>query len=258
MTNSNNPVANRSKPHYAVVADTLIRDIAKATYPVGSLLPPELELADTFGVSRNTMRSAMRVLVDMGLVSRRAGLGTVVQVRHATPNFVQTVESLDQLFPDLKSTELNVLGATEVVADTDLARVLACAPGESWLAIEGLRRVKRGRAAVSHSVVYVSPALKDLAKTLDKRRDPAFQQLEKASGRTVAEVVQQSDAAAMPAAIAKLLDVPAGSPALRTVRRYASEDGRILMVTDTHSAPGREGYTVRLRASWRGAETVET
>src|SRR5690606_20284333 len=116
LTYTNNPVTNRSKPHYAGVADTLIRDIANATYPVGSLLPPELELADTFGVSRNTMRSAMRVLVDMGLVSRRAGLGTVVQVRHATPNFVQSIENLDQLFPDLKTTELQVLGSAEVRA----------------------------------------------------------------------------------------------------------------------------------------------
>lgn len=253
LTHTNNPVPNRSKPHYAVVADTLIRDIANATYPVGSLLPPELELADTFGVSRNTMRSAMRVLVDMGLVSRRAGLGTVVQVRHATPNFVQSIESLDQLFPDLKTTEFTVLGSAEVRADADLARVLACASGETWLCIEGLRRARRGRALVSFSRIYVSPMLRELAKALDKKREPAFDTLEKTSGRAVAEVVQQSDASAMPADIAGRLGVAEGSPALRTVRRYASEDGRILMVTDTHSAPGREGFTVRLRSSWKGA-----
>ncbi len=242
----------RSKPQYAIVADALIRDIANETYPVGSLLPPELELADRFGVSRNTMRTAMRVLVDMGLVSRRAGMGTLVQTRQATPNFLQSVASLDELFPDIGDTEIRVVQSRQVTADAALAQLLACNPGDRWQHLECVRqpRRRRGGAPLSFSHVYVAAGVQRVADLLDKHAGPAFQVIEKSSEQPVTEVVQQSDAAAMPADAAKHLDVAAGSAALRTVRRYALEDSRVVMVTDTYSAPGRRGFTVRLRSGW--------
>lgn len=251
-------MSTRSKPQYAIVADDLIRDIANETYPVGSLLPPELELADRFGVSRNTMRTAMRVLVDMGLVSRRAGMGTLVQTREATPNFVQSIGSLDELFPDLGDTELRVLRSGTVSADAALAQLLACPTGERWHHVEAVRATRRRRGAsgspLSFSRIYVVPALQRAAGLLDKHAGPAFHAIEKTASQPVTEVVQQSDVAAMPEEAATQLNVAAGSPALRTVRRYALEDSRIVMVTDTYSAPGRRGFTVRLRSGWSGAE----
>lgn len=252
-------MSTRSKPQYAIVADALIRDIANETYPVGSLLPPELELADRFGVSRNTMRTAMRVLVDMGLVSRRAGMGTLVQTREATPNFLQSVGSLDELFPDLADTELRVLQSRQVSADAQLAQLLACPSGERWHQVDAVRAARRRRgaaagAALSFSRIYVVPALQRVPAMLDKHTGAAFHVVEKVAEQPITEVVQQSDVAAMPEDIAGHLNVAAGSPALRTVRRYALEDSRIVMVTDTYSAPGRRGFTVRLRSGWGSAD----
>ncbi|MEU8353109.1 FadR/GntR family transcriptional regulator [Streptomyces sp. NPDC048845] len=54
--------------------------IARGRLTVGEKLPPERALAETLGVSRTTLREALRELEIKGLISRRPGRGTVVTV----------------------------------------------------------------------------------------------------------------------------------------------------------------------------------
>jgi len=62
---------------YAEVARQLERRILEELKP-GDMLPPERELAQVFGVSRSSIRDAIRQLEAMGLVRPRQGAGTVV------------------------------------------------------------------------------------------------------------------------------------------------------------------------------------
>lgn len=68
-----------------------------AEFPgAGLLLPPEMELAARFGVSRIVVREAMKILEDRGLVAVRAGRGT-----HTTgPTTERVKNSLLRLFRD--------------------------------------------------------------------------------------------------------------------------------------------------------------
>ncbi|HVA96250.1 MAG TPA: GntR family transcriptional regulator [Candidatus Acidoferrales bacterium] len=52
--------------------------IADGTFPVGTQIPPEADLVDTLGVSRNTLRAAMQTLADEGLIDKVPGQGTFV------------------------------------------------------------------------------------------------------------------------------------------------------------------------------------
>lgn len=60
------------------VADALRRDIAGGVYTDGQALMTEVELKDRFGVSRQTVRQAIALLEEDGLVIRRRGSGTYV------------------------------------------------------------------------------------------------------------------------------------------------------------------------------------
>ena len=53
--------------------------IARGALPPGSQLPTEIDLADTYSISRNTVRQAMHVLVNDGLLERTQGRGTFVR-----------------------------------------------------------------------------------------------------------------------------------------------------------------------------------
>ncbi len=64
---------------YAEVAAQIHRLIAEGRLKPGDKLPPERELAEIFGVSRSSVRDAIRVLEMQGLVEPRHGDGTVVR-----------------------------------------------------------------------------------------------------------------------------------------------------------------------------------
>lgn len=241
---------NKSQPQYAVIAKALVRDISKSRYPIGSMLPPELDLAKQFKVSRNTMRSALRVLVDMGLVSRRAGRGTQVQMREIQPNYVQTFESLSSLFPEEDGVETKVSTGKNVSVDADLSLLLASPKGSGWLRFQ-VQRLRQGEV-LDCSLVYVVPQLRTIKSRLLRNDGPFHQALEKAIGQPVAQLIRQVDATSASADVAKSLGVPEGSPVLRTATRYADENGRILMVVDSYSPPGRQHHTMHLRMNWKG------
>jgi len=63
---------------YEEVADQIRRLIAEGRLKAGDRLPPERELAERFGVSRTSVRDAIRALEMIGLLEPRQGDGTVV------------------------------------------------------------------------------------------------------------------------------------------------------------------------------------
>src|SRR5208337_2445569 len=68
---------------YQEVAKRLERHIAEELKP-GDLLPPERQLVQMLGVSRGSVRDAIRSLELMGLLEPRQGIGTVVRSPGAT------------------------------------------------------------------------------------------------------------------------------------------------------------------------------
>lgn len=66
---------------YKSVADRLRIRVNGAECRVGDVLPGEKALAEQYGVSRMTIRKAVDMLIEWGLVERRHGSGTYVTVR---------------------------------------------------------------------------------------------------------------------------------------------------------------------------------
>lgn len=67
-----------AQPLYQQIADDLRAKIEAGNVERGSQLPTEQELRDQYRASRNTIRDAIRLLVNVGLVETRPGQGTFV------------------------------------------------------------------------------------------------------------------------------------------------------------------------------------
>lgn len=68
-------------PAYVSIHDALKEQIEQGIWKIGDRLPSERDLADTFSVSRMTLRQAITLLVDEGILERRVGSGTYVASR---------------------------------------------------------------------------------------------------------------------------------------------------------------------------------
>src|ERR687885_3025608 len=84
-------------PLYHQAAKVLEEAIEDGRLPRGSKLESELDLAEQLGISRPTMRAAIKQLVDKGLLVRRRGIGTIV-----APRPVRRAVALTSLYDDLK------------------------------------------------------------------------------------------------------------------------------------------------------------
>ncbi|MDA8251605.1 MAG: winged helix-turn-helix domain-containing protein, partial [Rhodospirillales bacterium] len=87
------PFADR-RPLYQIVAKELIAAIQRGEYPVGSELPSEALLCEQFRVSRNTVREAVRLIEQTGMVSRRQGVGTRVERDRVFQQYAQTLATI--------------------------------------------------------------------------------------------------------------------------------------------------------------------
>ena len=79
-----------SSPLYHQLMQRISEDIERGNYPVGSRIPPEHELEETYQVSRVTVRRALAELTAEGLLERKQGKGTFV----STPKISQDLKSI--------------------------------------------------------------------------------------------------------------------------------------------------------------------
>ena len=86
-----------SQPQYVLVAQALMQDISNGRFPVGALLPPEMTLCTQFGVSRHTVREAIRRLQERGLITRQRGVGTRVKAQQSESKYVQSASTIPDL-----------------------------------------------------------------------------------------------------------------------------------------------------------------
>lgn len=79
---------------YLQVIDRLKSDIDKGVYRENEKLPSEFELSKTLGVSRATLREALRLLEEEHVIVRRHGVGTFVNPK---PLFTSGIEHLSSI-----------------------------------------------------------------------------------------------------------------------------------------------------------------
>ena len=70
---------SKEKFRYSMIYNDIKNDILNDVYKVGSLLPTEQVLSLKYDVNRSTLRKAMQMLADEGLIEKCPGKGTIVK-----------------------------------------------------------------------------------------------------------------------------------------------------------------------------------
>src|SRR5260370_24972405 len=121
---------HRKSSRYRDIAAELQTQIRLGAYPVGKLLPTETELMARYSASRQTVREALRIIIEHGLIVRRAGLGSVVIATEPPVLFTHSVKSLSEWLRYPNETYRQVVRTGEIVAERKLAAALKCRPGQ--------------------------------------------------------------------------------------------------------------------------------
>ena len=241
----------RKSSRYRDIAAKLQRDIRLGRYDIGKLLPTETELMAQHSASRQTVREALRILNDQGLIVRRAGLGSVVIAAEPPVLFTHSVTSLTEWLRYSNETYRDVVATSDIIADRKLAGLLKCEPGKHWFLIEAVRRSDQFAAPLGWTEIYVLRKFADVVKRADHGRTPVHEQVAKMYGQVTEHAQMEIFARGMPRELAKALQVKSGSPALTVVRRYYGAHEELFEVTVTTHPEGRYTYSMDMQRSLR-------
>ena len=220
---------------YQEIADELRSRFEHA--PVGSVLPSESELSNEFEASRVTIRRALELIRDDGLIAARQGFGWYV----AGEPVRQSLQSLGTIESQVEGVgKLSERKIEEFAFERAPERV------RRILGVDQVLRVKRINLADGEPFAIVTvwcPA--DLGASLSRRdveRRPFYELLDvelRGATQTIgADLASAGDA--------ELLGIPRGAPVLRCQRVTTDHSGRALLMSEHLFPAHRTEFVVDL------------
>ncbi|MCL4458971.1 MAG: GntR family transcriptional regulator [Chloroflexi bacterium] len=135
-------------PLYYQLEQILREEITRGRFPIGRPIPPEMELAKQYGLSRYTTRQAIDRLVREGLLERHRGRGTYVTkprlIEQSLAGFYSFAHEMQEKGLSPRS---EVLEASIVPPSEEVREKLQLEPGEA------ITRVKRLRFAEEEPLI---------------------------------------------------------------------------------------------------------
>lgn len=220
---------------YQEIADALRARVLTA--PAGSLLPSESELSIEFGASRVTIRRALDLVREQGLIAARQGFGWFVAGKPVRQYLVQlgTIES--QLAESGMTNERRVIEFAFVDPPDNVRQILGA---------DSVLRVKRLNLADGEPFAIVTvwcPA--SLAGRLS-REQVEHHPISELLNVTLRGATQTIGADGAGPEDARLLRVPVGAPLLKCQRVTTSNDGAPVLVSEHLFPAHRTEFVVDL------------
>lgn len=216
--------ARESATKHDELREELLEFLGTALQPNESL-PSERQLADRFGVSRHTVRHALRDLAQEGRIYRVQGRGTFVAKPVVRKQMVLTSFSEDMAARGLVASS-RILSARIQPAGASVGQLLNISPVDDVLYLERLRLADGDPMCLER--VHLSERLVgDVASHLDQHTS-LYETLRKLYRIRIVRADQELKPTVLSPGEAELLEVPPLSPALLTVRvTYDDLDRRV-------------------------------
>ncbi|UMA65914.1 GntR family transcriptional regulator [Roseivivax marinus] len=215
------PEGGKARRVYLLLRD----DITSGVHGPGALLPGEQRLAESYGVSRVTIRRALDALEGDGLIDRRAGSGTRVSAAPGTEAMAADVTTLIPQIVRMGQHSARLLSFSYDVPPAQVAREMGIAEGER---VQTAVRVRLAEGQpFSHLTTYVPEDIAANYSEADLANTPLYQLLER-SGVRVASAHQTVSATLASPDVAHALECSTGSGLLSLRRVVRDARGRVV------------------------------
>lgn len=207
---------------YDQIKDDLLSKIKDGTYPEGQTIPSELELAEMYGVSRPTIRQALKILVSDGYLEKRRRRGTVVTKPKVSQSFTMSISSFEdamRLAGRLPKTKVLVFKRER--ANAEVEKHLELTRGQDVFKLVRLRYADDLPNVFVES--YIPCTLYPGLDSFDFNESSLYAAMD-TCGNPVTTARRRLEVIKADGAAAALLDVEAGDPLLlfHTVARDAN------------------------------------
>lgn len=241
------PTKARKQPLYDQLVDVL-RDKIQNELKPGDLLPSERELTERYGLSRTTVRLALRELENLGLVVRRHGKGTfVASAETPATNLSQTYSFTEQMRELGRVPTTDILEFGRIEADKYLAAHMGVRIGDPAFVLRRLRSADGVPMMLERTYL---PVRRFLSLTRDQLEGVSlYDVMEGAFHERIRLAEEEFSASIARPEEARILGVKEGSPVLDLVRTTTNDDGEV--VEFTLSVARADQFRCKV-SHWRG------
>jgi len=227
------PSRDKSVPLYSQIIEVILEAIREGKLKPEDRLPTQEELTKYFGVSLAPVKQALQELEELGVITRRQGLGTFV--RDTTPLREERILYTRIPWFTREMKERGIKPSSQILAlyifradeDAEVQHELQLQPKEKVLCIKRLRLGNEEPMAIQAS--YIPEKLvPSLAQRGLAPEESLTEILDKEYNLQIAASQQRITAALADDEDALLLGVPFGSPLLLVQRTSYLKDGRPL------------------------------
>lgn len=229
------------------LAEDFIQRIRSGLWPVGTSLPAENDLCRQVGVSRHTLRHALKTLQERGFIDRHQGAVSKVISCTQPRVFSQDFNSLREILRYPPNTYRENKFERYVECDAALQSTLKAPIGSAWYQIGAVRRDEQSKLALAWTDIYILNKFSRVVKLKSHAREMVFEQIERHFGVNIDRAEIEVTASALSKEQVQLLDAPAGSPCLVIVRRYFDSKGEPFEVTVTRHPENRFTFNMELK-----------
>ena len=130
-------------PLYIQIAQDLEKAVRRGTYAVGDRLPQEAQLQKTYGVSKFTVREALKRLEIKGMVEKRHGVGTIVLGTTPQRPINYVITDLEEFIRTSQQARLKKLSVERRALQLREAERFGLTNGEQYAIVKGVRVVEK-------------------------------------------------------------------------------------------------------------------
>jgi GntR family transcriptional regulator len=237
------PTHDERDPLHVRVRETIRRQVREGgLIDAAGRLMTEAELVKHFGVSRVTIRNAIRPLVDEGMFERGRGRGTFLRSNHPE-NWVGRLMGFSETIKDAgyaPGAEILFQGMT----NRHDAVLRALLRERAVYELKRVRLADEARIAIEHA--YYPPDIGLELEKFDLTSIVMYQVFEKDLGIEIKQATQTISATVADASAAEILGVEQGSPLLWMERLTLSTDDRPLELLRSVYLPEYFRFTINL------------
>ncbi|GKV55534.1 putative HTH-type transcriptional regulator YmfC [Sporosarcina sp. NCCP-2222] len=217
---------------YVQVIERLKQDIEDGIFKENEKFPSEFELSRSLGVSRATLREALRVLEEEKIIVRKHGVGTFVNSKPLFTSGIEQLSSVSSMISDAGMEPGTIFKEVDnVLPNDEMMNKFDCGAGDNLVTI------KRVRTADGDPVVYCIDHV--LAKHLPNGQDvlaneSIFNAIEQSGDIRIVQAIANIEPVGYDDEASSILRCGVDVPLLVLLQHHYSEEGEMVLFSKNY------------------------
>lgn len=230
---------------YKTIIEQLLYEIQTGKYSKLQKLPPEVEIAEDYGVSRTLIRDCLMTLEQEGIITRKLGVGTVINkhVLDVVTRMDLEVEFFDMVAQAGYKPGIAFVNINESVIDEAVARKLHINKDDLLVSVEKVITAD-GKPAIYCTDYFPKKLIKHKSPDYEMLRKPIFDFLKEFCNLEVYMDLTEVKAINVDKILAEKLDTKEGTPIIFMDEIGYSFKGKPILHSKEYYADGIFKQTV--------------